>query len=313
MNVQRTPDNLYPNENALNPAEGWDCTDFLQFNYGGGGPSAHVYHETYTPPEHPFISQIWNGTCDAGQLTRGGLEDAVKHGKVNEVRLLRYNPTLIHGKQDFWSVYHGKLGFLQHVDERELYIRTSTETRTHQVAGGFLFGMDRSMLDRSFKIHTQPANVGTIIRHCFASTACPKVVARSTPWCRGTLVRRPTTSGTHIRRFLRGRITSSRTQTCSTDWTRHWGLAVRVLGQAGVSIQVLLNCNESTLIDAPQTTTSSTLSRRGHAMVIPYHAIQVELASPKKMRTECMLWVTGSTSELGYFTLTVHDTDTLDC
>lgn len=65
----------------LNPAAGWDCTDFLQFNYGGG--STRVYHETDVPEWHPFRAQIWNGTCDAGQLTRGGLEDAIKHGKVS--------------------------------------------------------------------------------------------------------------------------------------------------------------------------------------------------------------------------------------
>jgi hypothetical protein len=88
VSAQRTPDNLYPDENALNPAAGWDCTDFLQYSFGTPGPkeseggAAGVYHETDVPAQHPFLSQIWNGTCDAGQLSRGGLDDAVQHGKV---------------------------------------------------------------------------------------------------------------------------------------------------------------------------------------------------------------------------------------
>ena len=44
-----------------------------------------MYHETVTPEWHPFGSQIWLGTCDAGQLTREGLEDAVKHGQVRSL------------------------------------------------------------------------------------------------------------------------------------------------------------------------------------------------------------------------------------
>jgi hypothetical protein len=62
--------------------------------------------------------------------------------------------------QDLWAVYHGKLGFLKTVDERTIHVRTSTETRTFQVAGGLLYGMDRSIAHRPFKVHTQPDNVG---------------------------------------------------------------------------------------------------------------------------------------------------------
>jgi 2-phosphoxylose phosphatase len=58
-------------------------------------------------------------------------------------------------------VYHHKLGFLNHVDEREIYVRTSTETRTHQVSGALLYGMDATLKEsgRLFKLHTQPSNV----------------------------------------------------------------------------------------------------------------------------------------------------------
>ena len=65
----------------LNTAAGWDCSNFIQENYGGG--TAHVFHETDIPSWHPFLSQIWNGSCDMGQLTAGGLADAVQHGKVS--------------------------------------------------------------------------------------------------------------------------------------------------------------------------------------------------------------------------------------
>lgn len=83
---QRTPDNLYPNENELNPASGWDCSNFLQESYGGG--TTLVYHETIIPSWHPYLSTIWNGTCDSGQLTRKGLDDAISHGKVLSRQLI---------------------------------------------------------------------------------------------------------------------------------------------------------------------------------------------------------------------------------
>jgi 2-phosphoxylose phosphatase len=63
-------------------------------------------------------------------------------------------------EQDFWELYHKKLGFLNKVNEHELYIRTSTETRTFQVAGGMLYGMDPHTVKQPFKVHNQPANVG---------------------------------------------------------------------------------------------------------------------------------------------------------
>jgi hypothetical protein len=60
--------------------------------------------------------------------------------------------------QDFWDVYHKKLGFLNVVDDKHLYVRTSTETRTFQVAGGMLYGMDPNVQNKSFKVHNQPGN-----------------------------------------------------------------------------------------------------------------------------------------------------------
>ncbi|KAI0698791.1 phosphoglycerate mutase-like protein [Earliella scabrosa] len=150
---KRTPDNLYPQENELNGVP-WDCADFPQFSYGGGG-SAHVFHETTSPSWHPFLSQIWNGTCDQGQLTKGGLDDAIRHGK------------------DFWSVYHHELGFLTSVTEKDIFIRTSTETRTFQVAGGLLSGMDPARAGKLFPVTTQPSPIDSIPPRY----SCPKADA----------------------------------------------------------------------------------------------------------------------------------------
>ena len=47
------------------------------------GMGAQVFHETNVPSWHPFLRQFWNGTCDEGQLTKEGMEDAVRHGKVS--------------------------------------------------------------------------------------------------------------------------------------------------------------------------------------------------------------------------------------
>lgn len=138
---KRTPDNLYPDENELN-AIPWNCSDFLQFSYGGG--TTAIYHETISPPWHPFLSQIWNGTCDQGQVTQEGLDDAVRHG------------------EDFWAVYAGELDFLQTVNEHDIFIRTSTETRTFQVAGGLLTGMDPAMATKTFPVTTQPSAIDSI-------------------------------------------------------------------------------------------------------------------------------------------------------
>jgi 2-phosphoxylose phosphatase len=60
--------------------------------------------------------------------------------------------------QDFWSVYHDKLGFLKSVNEKDILLRTSTELRTHQVAGGLLYGMDPNVQAATFPVHCQPEN-----------------------------------------------------------------------------------------------------------------------------------------------------------
>lgn len=56
-------------------------------------------------------------------------------------------------------MYHHELGFLTSVNEQDIFIRTSTETRTFQVAGGVLVGMDPSMATKTFPVTTQPSPV----------------------------------------------------------------------------------------------------------------------------------------------------------
>src|ERR1700722_4904304 len=80
--LKRTPDNLFPSENSLSPATEWDCSNFIQEIYGGG--TRQIHRRTIIPTWHPYLSTIWNGTCDAGQLTQEGLLDSVSHGRVSQ-------------------------------------------------------------------------------------------------------------------------------------------------------------------------------------------------------------------------------------
>lgn len=156
---KRTPDNAYPDENMLNPATGWTCTDFLQSNFGSlaknTAENAQIYHQTVIEPSHPFLSQIWNGSCDVGQLTAAGLEDAITHGK------------------DFAGVYSDKLKFLEEIDSSTVWVRTSTEDRTYQVAGGMLFGMNPNLSKQPFKVVTEPASIDSLV----PSYSCPNADA----------------------------------------------------------------------------------------------------------------------------------------
>ncbi|KAL4071479.1 histidine phosphatase superfamily [Scleroderma yunnanense] len=159
---KRTPDNLYPSEHTLNPSSGWNCSDIPTYAYAAG--TAHIFTETSVPPDHPFGGSVWAGTCRAGQVTSGGLQDAVKHG------------------QDFWGVYHNRLAFVERVCEEEIFVRTSGELRTQVVAGAMLYGMDPNTAKTSWRVHTQPANIDSLV----PAYACPaagelRSAAESTP------------------------------------------------------------------------------------------------------------------------------------
>ncbi|KAI6142938.1 histidine phosphatase superfamily [Pisolithus tinctorius] len=124
---KRTPDNLHLSERTLNPITGWNCSSIIPHN------------------------RIWAGTCDSGQLTREGLDDAIKHGRVR------------------WGVYHERLRFLEHVSEKEIYVRTSTEPRTQQVAGAMLYGMDPNTASKQWPMYIQPDIIDPLV----PNYACP--------------------------------------------------------------------------------------------------------------------------------------------
>ncbi|PWN48681.1 phosphoglycerate mutase-like protein [Violaceomyces palustris] len=154
---KRTPDNLYPRENELNSQE-WDCSDYRQVNYGvdlgSSGPSNQIYHKTNTPSWHPLVPLFWNGTCDQGQLTSGGLRDAVQKGK------------------DFFSVYgpNGPSPLLRRgIHENDVLFRTSNSDRTYSVAGGILKGMGH--VGGSFPVHTQPSSIDSLVPNYSCSYA----------------------------------------------------------------------------------------------------------------------------------------------
>jgi len=187
--LSKSPDNLFPEEQKFNE-EPWNCvsilkigakqllssvsasladlislpsindlqSDYRLINYALGKEGASsVFHVTEIPNWHPLQQIFWNGTCDAGQLTPGGLSDSVKHGK------------------DFASVYIGpesKTSFLSNITTKEVYFRTSPEERTFQVTGGLLEGMGYdSEKNGDFPVHTFPSNLDDIVPNYSCSHA----------------------------------------------------------------------------------------------------------------------------------------------
>ena len=68
-------------------------------------------------------------------------------------------------QQDLWELYHDHLGFLRVVDPNEIWVRTSTEDRTMQVAGAMLAAMDPFVTGLPWPVYTQPASVRPCSRH----------------------------------------------------------------------------------------------------------------------------------------------------
>ncbi|KAF8498089.1 phosphoglycerate mutase-like protein [Russula emetica] len=162
---KRTPDNTAPSERNINPQAGWICSDeAIQFTYDLCG--AAIAHDPMTPHDHPFASTIWAGSCDVGQLTPGGLVDASQHGK------------------DLWELYHGHLGFLRAVDPNEIWVRTSTEDRTMQVAGAMLAAMDPFVAGLPWPVYTQPASIDSLVPAypCPAATAMRQAFQAVPAW-----------------------------------------------------------------------------------------------------------------------------------
>jgi hypothetical protein len=141
----------------------------VQDKTDGLGP-ALAQQGTYIPPWNPFAARIWNGewrrnglsergmvlnclplgmekgTCEQGQLTNGGLLDAVSHGN------------------DFWGVYgpNGINPLLSDASAEEILLRTSPEKRTVQVASALLRGMGYEH-DAPFKVHASPSVIVSLL------------------------------------------------------------------------------------------------------------------------------------------------------
>lgn len=161
--AKRTPDNLLPGidaERLANPPRGWDCaTDYevLSSASTGGVPGVEMETSYSIPAWHPLAGRIWNGTCSSGQLTRGGWEDAHKHG------------------EDFMDVY-GPGGPAQILNGSScdevcdsIVVRASSSARTAQVASAFLSGMGVCHRDAPKKLIVQPDTLDGIV----PSYSCP--------------------------------------------------------------------------------------------------------------------------------------------
>jgi hypothetical protein len=125
---------------------------------------------------------IWSGSCDAGQLTPGGLFDAAQHGKVC-VPFPRFPFPLTHRqeKKDLWELYHDRLGFLAAVDPAEIWVRTSTEDRTLQVAGAMLSAMNPRISGQPWNVHTQPASVSDAVQSAAFATYHKQLIGVTPP------------------------------------------------------------------------------------------------------------------------------------
>ncbi|KAI0299224.1 hypothetical protein BC826DRAFT_1102794 [Russula brevipes] len=108
----RTPDDLAPSKRVLNPLMGWTRADVVQHSRDHGG--AAIALDATMPSNRPLACTIWSGSCNAGQLSSGGLLDSSRHGQVH---------------------------FLNAEDPTGIWVRTSTEARTMQVAGAILATM----------------------------------------------------------------------------------------------------------------------------------------------------------------------------
>jgi len=136
---KRTPVVLAPNELEINDGKKWDCSDVQQFTYYGGG--ARLSNGVVIPPGHPFAQEIWAGSCEVGQLTFGGFNDAKAHGK------------------DLWDLYHNHLAYM---DPDDISVRTTYVDRTKHTASGVLEGMYPSASWYTWQPHAQPQLIDSL-------------------------------------------------------------------------------------------------------------------------------------------------------
>jgi hypothetical protein len=100
--------------------------------------------------------------------------------------------------QDYWAVYAKKLGLLKSVNEKDIFFRTSVETRTMQVASGLITGFDPAFATKVFPVTTQPSPVRVYwaVRAFHALLRNMQLFDRSTRYRPTIPVLTPTMSGT---------------------------------------------------------------------------------------------------------------------
>ncbi|KAI0299626.1 hypothetical protein BC826DRAFT_1102732 [Russula brevipes] len=119
---KRMSDNLVPFERVLNLPMGWTCANVVQHMYDSGG--AAIVHNPTTLPNHPFYAH-----------------DLVRVVRCRAACLWRA-PRLVPAWGVSMGLYYDRLKFLNAVDPVEIWVRTSMEARTMQVAGAMLAAMD---------------------------------------------------------------------------------------------------------------------------------------------------------------------------
>ena len=67
-------------------------------------------------------------------------------------------------QKDLWELYHDRLGLVGAVEPSEIWVRTSTEDRTMQVAGAMLAAMDPLVAGLPWPVYTEPASVSPCSR-----------------------------------------------------------------------------------------------------------------------------------------------------
>ena len=104
-------------------------------------------------------------------------------------------------------MYSKKLGLLKSVNEKDIFVRTSVETRTMHVASGLITGFDKSFQTKTFPTTTQPSPVSISFASVHLLRAVEICLDRSTLYPQITPAPTQTMFGTHTSLSLRGRTT----------------------------------------------------------------------------------------------------------
>jgi hypothetical protein len=110
-------------------------------------------------PRTPFLVRFGTVPVTKANSLQGVWRMPWHMERLSFILLLRLNFSKLPGHQDFASVYTDKLKFFKDVNPNDIWVRTSTEDRTYQVAGGILYGIDASLDQQVFKVHNEPATV----------------------------------------------------------------------------------------------------------------------------------------------------------